>query len=253
VTPDGTGLVYSGFLGRGTSSIRVKVAADAGGSAYVFADDIANPADFPAGGRPATRLGEFGEVLVAKVPASGQGLEWSTLFGGSNAMFPRGLAIDPAGDVYLMGDTSADQSTIPVQGGPSLTRTPQLDQEVFVARLHGTPGNGDGGGGGGGGGALCVDPTVAQLQAVLPDPSAAPDRKRRKVGKVLGRLACKAGKAINKGLPVGGAKKERQFARATRALNKLLAKARAADAKGRLAASLAPIEAEANELLVLLS
>jgi hypothetical protein len=111
----------------------------------------------------------------------GGGLEWSTLFGGGGGEFPRGIAVDAAGDAWFMGDSHSDPPAFPAAGGPSLTPSAQLGQNVFVARLHGTPGNG--GGGGGGTGTCTVSATcLAEVRASLTDPDAAPDAKSRKAG-----------------------------------------------------------------------
>jgi len=228
--------------------IRVKVGVD-GGGAIVLVDDVVGAANFPAGGADATRLGTNGEVLVAKVRAAGDGLEWSTLFGGGGGEFPRGIAVDAAGDAWFMGDSHSDPPAFPAAGGPSLTPSAQLGQNVFVARLHGTPGNG--GGGGGGTGTCTVSATcLAEVQASLPDPDVAPDAKSRKAALGLQKLLAKAGKGIDGAASATKPKKQaRKLAKARKALEKLLSKAGKADEKQRLNAPLATIQAAVAAVL----
>src|SRR5262249_10984501 len=158
---------YSGFLGDlGVTVARVGV--DAGGNAYVTARGFI-PDGFPANGVPATRLGPNGGVLVLKVPQSGQGIEWSTIFGGSGEGVD-GMAVHSTGDVLVFGGTFADETAFPVKDGPGLTKSSQLSPQFFIARINGTPGNG-------GGPCGDVASCEALLDPVLPDPATAANGK----------------------------------------------------------------------------
>jgi hypothetical protein len=250
VSTNGMDLVYSGFVGTSIGGdIRTKVGVDAAGGAIVLVDDVASAEGFPAGGAKATRLGANGEVLIAKVRAAGDGLEWSTLFGGGGGEFPRGIAVDAVGDAWFIGDSGSEPPGFPAAGGPSLTRTAAFNQDVFVARIHGTPGNG--GGGGGGTGTCTVSATcLADVQAALPNPDLAPDLKSAKVARGLAKLLAKAGSGIDGAASATKPKKQaRQLKKARRALTKLLNKATKADLKGRLNAPLATIQAAVNDVL----
>lgn len=48
-----------------------------------------------------------GDAFVAKLSPRDLGLVWATYFGGSNAEFPEGFALDAAGDIYISGWTKS--------------------------------------------------------------------------------------------------------------------------------------------------
>ncbi|HXJ32662.1 MAG TPA: SBBP repeat-containing protein [Candidatus Eisenbacteria bacterium] len=250
VASTGTTIGYAGFVGNATGE-NVRVGVDAGNNAYVAGTTTGGPDDYPAGGVGATRLGTYGDVFVAKVPASGMGLEWSTFFGGSSENLD-GMAVHSTGDVFLFGSTFADASSFPVKGGPLLTKTASFSDQFYVARINGTPGNGPGGGPSGGGSCADIASCQAALTAALPDPAAAANAKSRKVAKQLGTLDHAADASIARGINATGKKHTRFFRRARGKLAKLVSKARAADGKGTLGIALSPIEGAATQLISLL-
>jgi len=56
--------------------------------------------------------------------------------GGSNRDFAGGIAIDTAGNAYVMGDTLSSQPSFPVTSGPDLTYNG--DEDAFVAKVNPT-------------------------------------------------------------------------------------------------------------------
>lgn len=106
----------------------VRIATDSSGNAYVAGST--KSLDFPttAGAyetKPAPNEGGS-NAFVAKLNATGSGLIYSTLLGGSAKDFATGIAIDTSGDAYVTGPTDspdfpttsgAYESTIP--GGSS--------------------------------------------------------------------------------------------------------------------------------------
>lgn len=108
-----------------------------------------------------------------------------------------------------------------------------------------------GGGGGGGGGSSCssIVTCLAALNAARPSPGSASNHKARKVALQLGRLAARAATLIDRAGSESGKKQSKSYKRARGALEKLVAVATRASAKGTLGVSLAPIETSDNALL----
>ena len=92
------------------------IAVDAQGQAYVAG--IANPSFVPTAGafQPSPGGGTCvsgpntipcPDILIAKLNPSGTDLVYSTFLGGSGSDYPYGIAVDPAGNVYVTGATSS--------------------------------------------------------------------------------------------------------------------------------------------------
>ena len=102
-----------------------------------------------------------------------------------------------------------------------------------------------------GGGSTCADVTACRtaVTTALPDPTAASDKKSRKVAHRLARLNARAGTALDRAVSSSGRRQTRQYHRARKALERLLSAARAADET--LGTSLTGLEAAVNALLAL--
>ncbi len=131
LTPTGSSLVYSTYLGSSLFDLGRGIAVDVAGNAYVTGQ-TSGP-DFPtANPSQATYGGGVGDAFVTKLNPDGSALVYSTFLGGSG--FDRGLAIavDTDGNAYVAGETgSADFPTAePLQSafGGSL-------EDAFVAKL----------------------------------------------------------------------------------------------------------------------
>ncbi|HLE56590.1 MAG TPA: SBBP repeat-containing protein, partial [Rhodothermia bacterium] len=138
VNPDGTGLVYSTYLGGTDGDFGQAIAVNAAGSAYVtgytFSTNLptANP-------HQATNAGSA-DVFVAELDAAGSALVFSTYLGGAGVDRAFALALDESGDVFITGNTvsfldfpvtaGAYQTTF---GGGTCGATPCSD--AFVAEL----------------------------------------------------------------------------------------------------------------------
>ena len=73
------------------------------------------------------------DAFVAKVNPAGAALLCAGYLGGSSWEVGEGIAVDDAGNAYVTGNTSSDQTTFPVVGGPDLTANGAAD--AFVIKI----------------------------------------------------------------------------------------------------------------------
>ena len=105
---DGTGLVYSTYLGGTELELGGGIAADASGNAYVTGTTAS--ADYPITlGAFQTTYPGFRSALATKLNPSGTALVYSTYLGGSAFAGTQGRAItvDTSGNAYLAGQTQS--------------------------------------------------------------------------------------------------------------------------------------------------
>ena len=105
------------------------IALDAAGNAYVTATTAS--ADFPttASAYQKTFAGVT-DTFVTKLNATGSALIYSTLLGGSQHDDPVGIAVDGAGNAYVVGNTAS--TDYPVTAGALATTAAGL----FVTKLN---------------------------------------------------------------------------------------------------------------------
>ena len=77
------------------------------------------------------------DAFVAKIKPDGTGLLYAGYIGGTGLDFASGIAVDAAGNVYIAGQASSDQTTFPVTVGPDLIFGGGRD--AFVAKISGNP------------------------------------------------------------------------------------------------------------------
>ncbi|HEX5410279.1 MAG TPA: choice-of-anchor D domain-containing protein [Terriglobia bacterium] len=142
VNPQGTGLVYSTYLGGTEYDNATSIAVDSTGSAYVAG--ATGSLDFPTtpGAYQGWLSGDGRNAFITKINPLGTGLAYSTYLGASGngttggpGEIANGIAVDSQGDAYVAGVTnSTDFPTVnPIQTGrpvwPSVT-------QAFVTKLH---------------------------------------------------------------------------------------------------------------------
>jgi hypothetical protein len=136
LTPDGSGLVYSTYLGGRTDVEEGNaIAVDADGAAYVAGrtDSVDFPTMHPLQSTLAGATDPSAtDAFVAKLTPNGSALVYATYLGGSGGDEAFGIAIDAAGAAYVTGQTaSPDFPTVhavqPTAGGPST--------DAFMAKL----------------------------------------------------------------------------------------------------------------------
>lgn len=148
---DPTMLVYSGFLGGSSADFPADVAIDADGNLYVTGATISSEArGFPVAVGPDTTYnpreacGNLGspasDTFVAKVSADGSGIVYCGYIGGECNQLGNGIAVDSAGNAYVVGITLSDQTTFPVRIGPRTqfaTQQPGVPQgDGFIAKVN---------------------------------------------------------------------------------------------------------------------
>jgi hypothetical protein len=137
VLPDGSGLVYCGYVGGGggiDSGYAIDI--DGSGAVYIVGDTQSDQTTFPViGGPDLTYNGGSYDAFVAKVRPDGSGLEYDGFIGGSGSDSGYGIAVDGSGAAYVTGRTSSTQTTFPVSGGPDLTYNGG-SYDAFVAKVR---------------------------------------------------------------------------------------------------------------------
>ncbi len=106
LSPDGSKLVYSTFLGGNLRDLGTSIAVDASGAAYVTGNTTSD--DFPTKNALQPRFdAQFTSAFVTKLTPDGSDLAWSTFLNGKEGSFSSGagIAVDAAGMVYVDGTT----------------------------------------------------------------------------------------------------------------------------------------------------
>jgi hypothetical protein len=110
IKPDGSGLVYSTYLGGSGDDRATGVAVDATGAVYVCG--FTSSTDFPtAAPLQSANAGQV-NAFVAKLNPAGSALVYSTYLGGSLDDQASAIAIDNLGDAYVTG--TATSTNFPV-------------------------------------------------------------------------------------------------------------------------------------------
>jgi hypothetical protein len=146
LSPDGSALVYSTYLGGNTpdeedggGQAAWSIAVDSAGNAYVTGNtlDTDFPSVNPLQATNKTSAPSSGTGFVAKYNAAGSALIYSTYLGGSAQDTPWGIAADSDGNAYITGETnSADFPTAnPIQS--ACNDCPAVDN-AFVTKINAT-------------------------------------------------------------------------------------------------------------------
>jgi hypothetical protein len=140
VAPDGSYLVYCGYIGGSQDDIGWDVAVDGSAQAYVVGRAASSESQaFPVSvGPDVTHNGDW-DAFVAKVSSDGTWLVYCGYIGGSSLEAGYGGAVDGSGRVYVTGETFSSQATFPdgdgfgTLSGPDTTYN--LAGDTFVARV----------------------------------------------------------------------------------------------------------------------
>ncbi len=135
LSPDGTALAYSTYLGGsggsvGSNELGTGIRVDAGGSAYVAG--VTSSTNFPtASPLQAHFAGGTWDGFVVKFNPAGTALQYSTYLGGVGIDYPTGLAVDSTGAATVTGYTSS--TDFPIVG--AVQDRPAGGYDAFVAKL----------------------------------------------------------------------------------------------------------------------
>ena len=105
--PDGSGLVFSTYLGGYAEDSAYGIAADGAGAAYVVG--YTGSTDFPLANPIQPALAGESDIFVSKLALTGDTLNlvYSTYLGGSGEEENSGIAVDVTGAAYVGGQTSS--------------------------------------------------------------------------------------------------------------------------------------------------
>ncbi len=133
----GTALVYSTYLGGSGQDLGEAIAVDQANNAYVTGLTDASRSSFPgtAGSLIQSTNGGGNDAFVAKLNAAGTALVYSTYLGGSGDDHGQGIAVDTAGNAYVIGETGTPGSGFPGTAGSLIQSTNGGGFDVFVAKI----------------------------------------------------------------------------------------------------------------------
>jgi len=135
VRPDGTGLIYCGYVGGSDYDDAQAAALDSAGNLYITGRANSNQASFPVTVGPSLVSKGGAEAYVAKVRADGTGLAYCGFIGGSGDDEARGIAVNSAGQAFIAGLTTSTEASFPVVDGPDLTYNGGT-HDAFVAQVN---------------------------------------------------------------------------------------------------------------------
>ncbi len=136
INPSGTALIYAGYIGGGGEEESSRISTDDAGNAYVTGTTSSDQTTFPVSGGPDLTFNGGRDAFVVKINQVGTALVYAGYVGGIEGDSGHGIAVDGAGNAYIVGETFSDQASFPVKGGPDVTYNGGGD--AFVAKLDST-------------------------------------------------------------------------------------------------------------------
>ena len=129
---DGTGLVYSTYLGGSIDDVATGIAIDRDGEAYITGYTYSM--DFPTRNpyQPTNR--GTANAFVTELNTSGTALVYSTYLGGTGFDAGAAISVDSSGAAYVVGD--AGSTDFPTTPGAFQTTYGGGFDDVFVAKLN---------------------------------------------------------------------------------------------------------------------
>lgn len=130
LAPNGASLVYSTYVGGSQSEVGNAIALDRDGAAYVAGRT--DSTDFPTTTRDTLPIRGGGDAFVAKLAADGSQWIYASVIGGFAIDVANGVAVDPTGSAYVVGETRSDN--FPATEGAYQTMR-RGTSDAFFARL----------------------------------------------------------------------------------------------------------------------
>lgn len=140
---DGSGLLYTTFLGGGTKEYASSVALDGSGNVYVAGTVISQP-NFSIAGFPTTAKaikttvsGTIDGFLLVVTPTgnASNDLSYGTFLGGDGADRGRDVAVDTDGNIYAVGRTTSSNFDFGTASGYDRTGPSNGKDDVFVIKV----------------------------------------------------------------------------------------------------------------------
>ena len=129
INPNGSAKLYSTYLGGGGPDEGRGIAVDVQGNAYITGSA---GIDFPTKNAIQATPGGSGDAFVAKLNATGSALMYSTYLGGNAIDSGSAIALDPAGNAYIIGSTFS--ANFPTKNAFQSAKGAQ--QDAFVAKIN---------------------------------------------------------------------------------------------------------------------
>jgi Tol biopolymer transport system component len=137
LTPGNPSLLFSSYLGGARNEAAFGIKLDSFDNAYIVGRT--NSANFPAtGGAYQTTLHGISDAFIVKLNATNNTPVFATYLGGSGTEDGHGIALDPAGNIYVAGRT--DSVDFPVTAGAFQTKignpADATKSDVFVTKFN---------------------------------------------------------------------------------------------------------------------
>jgi len=129
LSPDGSRLVYSTYLGGTGDDAGAGIAVDRAGDVYVVGSTTST--DFPTKNALQASNGGGRDAFVAELTPSGSALLWSTYLGGTGDDYGNALALDTNGAPVVVGTTGSP--TFPTKN--ALQGSPKNGRDAFVTKF----------------------------------------------------------------------------------------------------------------------
>ncbi|MBV9240532.1 MAG: SBBP repeat-containing protein, partial [Acidobacteria bacterium] len=106
LSPSGSTLVYSTYIGGNNDDRAYAIATDPSGNAYITGQTFSS--NFPTANAAQSTMNGTGDIFVTKMNAAGSALIYSTFLGGSQGFeIGNGIAADADGNAYVTGQTAS--------------------------------------------------------------------------------------------------------------------------------------------------
>ncbi|MDS4032118.1 MAG: IPTL-CTERM sorting domain-containing protein [Candidatus Contendobacter sp.] len=134
VSAGGASLVYAGYIGGANDDFGNGIAVSGAGSAYVAGYTGSTETSFPVlNGPDLSYNGNLDDAFVAQINPAGSALIYAGYIGGTDRDQGHGIAVDSAGNAYVIGGTASTEASFPVLNGPDLSYNTGFD--AFVAKI----------------------------------------------------------------------------------------------------------------------
>ncbi len=131
LSADGSGLLYSTFIGGTGDEYANGLALDANGAAYIVGYTQSSVFPTTSGAFQTARIGNT-DAFVVKLNTDGTNLDYATLLGSELSDYGYGIALDSSGSAYVVGYTSS--TTFPISG--TLQPVFKGNFDTFVTKLN---------------------------------------------------------------------------------------------------------------------